>query len=225
MIVQTFNRSILYDHQTERQFYIRDVNLKLHIYSGQLNVMDLNNALKTGKDCISYSINWRDCNNSIIAWNILDIFKYNVKSLFTFLEGFTFDLNKWRGLNEIHFQILEDTEVTIYKSLDKSIRTFSPFSLAEMKPLTQAPAKWSVRHAIRAIINKQYEYLRCKGVYTDDFAHDAACNYQQGEITNNLSFAERLIESPSGWWASGYNGVVSICCHSFDSNEFKFKLN
>ena len=223
MIVQTFNELILREHQTEREFYIKDINIKLHIYNGSISLLDLSNALKTGKDCISYSINWIDCNNTLISWNILKVFKYNVKNLFDFLESFTFDLNKWGSPKQIYFQMLEDTEVTIYKSLNKSVRTYSPFALHELKPLKESPVKWTVRHAIRAIINKQYEYLRCKGVYTDDYAYDAAYNYQKGEI-DNLYFAEKIIEHPSGWWTGEYNGIVSICCHSFDSNEFKFKL-
>jgi hypothetical protein len=85
--------------------------------------------------------------------------------------------------------------------------------------------KWTLRHAIRALVNGQFEWLKCTGYYTDDYAWDMAMNYRQGEIPDAVSFAADVLESPSGWWVSGREeNVVYMCCHSFDNNEFKFKV-
>ena len=227
MNLKTFNRDTWHENQTEREFFVEDLKLKVHFYNGSLNIMDITNALKTGKICERYSFNWQ-AYDSIKGIRLMEAFNWDVKKLFDFAQSLRWERGRY-GIEEHYFSLMEESDITIYKSEEKSIRVFSPFALNEVKPLKEIPKKWTVRHATRAILNHQYEWFKCNGVYTDDYAFDAAYNYQEGEIGDNMAFAERLIERPSGWWAGDHNSkngdvIVSICCHTFDLNEFKFKI-
>ncbi len=223
METKNFNREFWYENQTEREFYVEDLKLKINLYNGSLTLVDITNALKTGLTCERYSLNWLG-NDSIIGIRLMESFIWDLRKLFKFVQSLDWKPSKY-GIDPIYFSLMADSDITIYKGSEKSVRVYSPFALSELKSLKETPKKWTLRHAIRAIVNKQYEYLRCKGVYTDDYAYDAAYNYQQGAL-DRLSFVKRLIESPSGWWTGDANnsGIVSVCCHSFDSNEFKFKI-
>lgn len=221
MNAKTFNRDLWFENQTDREFYVEDIKLKIHFYNGSLTLMDITNALKTGLTCERYSINW-NTNEHLEGIKILDSFAWDTRKLFDFVKSLPWQPANY-GIEPIFYSWFDNGDVTIYKGSEKSIRVFSPYALSELKPLKESPKKWTVRHAVRAIINHQYDWLRCEGVYTDDYAYDAAYDFQRGDL-DNVSFAERLIERPSGWWTSERDGIVSICCHHFDSNEFKFKI-
>ena len=77
---------------------------------------------------------------------------------------------------------------------------------------------------VRALINGQFESLRKNYYLTDDYAWDAAVNFQEGEIADVINFVEKIVEDPSGWRAYRDGGTVSISCHSFDSNKFVPKI-
>jgi hypothetical protein len=96
-----------------------------------------------------------------------------------------------------------------------------PLDLSMIRPLKKQPKKWTIPHAIRAIVNGQYESLRCKYRHLDDTCQD----FGKGEISDPINFARGIIEDPSGWWVrQTTDGMVTICCHSFDSNEFRPKI-
>lgn len=223
MNIETFNRDNWYSNQTEREYFIKDINMKVHLYNGQLMIMDLENALKIGKQVLSYSLNYNG-HDTIRGIELLELFQWDIKSMFVFIDSLDHPVNKWGGYTGLDYDKFPGEPITIYKSFEKGINVFSPYALHNLKPLKENPKKWTVKHVIRALINGQYAGLRCKGVYTDDYAYDAAYNCQRGIINNAVSFAQKIIESPSGWWASANGETVSICCHSFDSNEFTFKL-
>lgn len=104
-------------------------------------------------------------------------------------------------------------------------RIFPAHDLARIKPLKKLPKRWTVALVVRALVNGQFKDLTCNGKYTDDYHWDNATNFKRGDFSKHaLGFAQKIYEDPSGWRASeSYKGegLVSICCHSFDLNEFK----
>jgi len=224
MKTKEFKESVIRDSLGEREFFVEKPHSKVHFYNGSLVITDLINAMKIGKYCESFSICYKG-NDPWIGYNIMHHFAYNIWKLLELLKSLPWEKNRWSGWNEIEYSFPgEEAACYVYKSEEKGIRVYSPFATKEMKPLGNAPAKWTLRHALRALFNGQYEYLKCNGVYTDDYAYDYAVNYQMGEIKNGESFARRIMESPSGWWVYGTkDGIVHVSCHTFDNNEFKFK--
>jgi len=224
MKTKNFNRIVLENSCSEREFYVNEPHVKVHFYNGSLFIVDLTNAMKTGKTCEHYSINWNG-NDFYPGKNIVEMFGYDLKVLLRFLRDMPWAKNRWDSWEGINFNFFGDVGYMIYKGEGKSVHTFSPYSIGELKPLKETPAKWTLRHALRALFNGQFEWLRCKGYYTDDYAWDMAMNYRKGGIMDAVAFAADIMEGPSGWWVSGReDNVVNICCHSFDNNEFKFKV-
>ena len=187
------------DGNAHGEIYVRAENIMVWRRADSIRVTDLTHALATGKECREVSIrNWQDSCGAI-----------------NHVQG--------RYLEQLdeHTADSKDGSLEIYASTEPGRRTFSPFALDRIKPLKALPAKWTIPHVIRALINGQYEELKCNGVYTDDYAYDAAVNYRMGTISNALEFCRGIIKNPGGWWAMAQDGGrVSICCSSFDSNEF-----
>ena len=213
-IISTINADNICDvHNTHASQYLEDDNLYVHFYHGSVKIIDLVNALKRGADCDEFTVQG-DFNNDS-ASKFFHEFQYDIKRLMSFLRALKFNKSRYGGNEGVNYG-----EVIIYKSSLKGIRVFSPFNLDQIKPLKSEPKKWTITHVIRALLNGQYKSLKCNGVYTDDYAYDAAMNYRKGEISDGQAFAQRILESPSGWWAYQQDESVSICCHSFDSNSF-----
>ena len=188
------------DPNDHGDIYVRAENIMVWQGADSIRVTDLTHALATGKECRYVSIrNWQDSCGAV-----------------NHVRG------RYREQLDEHTADSKDGTLEIYTGTEAGRRTFSPFALDRIKPLKAKPRKWTIPHVIRALINGQYEELKCNGVYTDDYAYDAAVNCRRGTISNALEFCRGIIKSPGGWWAMAQEGGrVSICCHSFDSNEFK----
>ena len=193
--------------------YFADINAYIHFYADSAVIIDLTNALKTGKECKRYSIrkNVWDDSKSILTelWNVGKI--ETVKAFYNAVTAGT-----------LNIETLE-----ICAGEEKGINTFSPF--VEVKPI-KTPNKWTIAHVWKAILSGQIFKGVKDGHYTDDYAYDAACNFGIGLGLNLISFAEKIIESPSGWWVSAgetKNGItpLSFNCHSFDSNTLYYDEN
>ena len=213
-IISTINADNICDvNNSYTTQYLKDDDLYVHFYHGSVKIIDLTNALKRGVNCDEFTIQG-DFNNDSASKFFYE-FQYDIKRLMSFLRALKFNKGHYGGYDGIEYG-----EVTIYKSFEKGIRVFSPFNLDQIKPLKSEPKKWTITHVIRALLNGQYKSLKCEGVYTDDYAYDAAIDFHKGEISNGQAFAQRILESPSGWWTYQQETSVSICCHSFDSNSF-----
>jgi hypothetical protein len=189
--------------------------VKFKSYRGDISLVELTNAMKSGKSCISYSFcDLDDC--SALNWFVSRSFNWSA-----ILEEL--GALPWDERAKEYDPITLDG-VKVYRREQKAIRVYSPFNLAVMKPLKEEPKKWTLRHVLRALVNGQFQELKCDGRYSDDYALDAADNFGRGKIESAKSFAKRIMESPSGWWTHKNGGWVSICCHHFDSNSFVFKL-
>lgn len=221
METREFNHLTVDGSRGERNFYVETPHVHIHLYNGSLSLTDLTNALKIGEICESYSMHYHG-SSPLPGYHILRSVNYDLQVLMEIMKAIPWEKDRWGGWENIS-HVFNGMEVILYRSDIKGVRVYSPFALDRMKPLKEDPKKWTLRHALRALVNGQYESLRCTGVYTDDYAYDYAYNYQQGEIKNGKAFAKQIIESPSGWWVYESNGVVHISCHTFDNNEFKFK--
>jgi hypothetical protein len=206
---------------TNHGVYYRAENMAISHFNGfdDWNLTDLTNALLPGKMCRTYSIKCNAPHGHLIVTNwITRTFSDDMRALFAYCDGLQFTTGQW-GLEAYRVNV-EDHTIEIYRGDDQGIRTFSPFALANVKPLKAIPAKWTMRHVYAAIINHQFKSLKCQGVYTDDYAWDDAVNFRRGEIASPLDFIQAIINSPSGWRCYGSGGKVIVNCHHFDNNEF-----
>lgn len=192
--------------------YFADINAYIHFYADSCVVIDLKNALKTGKDCKRYSFrliddDGREKHLTCELWNV----------------------NKIRTFKELFEAISSGKElenISVERGIEKGINTFSPF--VEIKPI-KTPTKWTVAHVWKAILAGQI-YKGVQDEYlTDDYAQDAADNFRSGCNKNLIAFAEDLITNGSRGWRvrpkeSSINGTIAldVDCYSFDSNTLYF---
>ena len=76
------------------------------------------------------------------------------------------------------------------------------------------------RPAFLKILRSGKVRVTCRGSYTDDYAYDAAVNFQRGELTPEavLKLADDIERDPSGWRCCAYHekpGELTLRCHSF----------
>jgi hypothetical protein len=200
-------------------FFCQEENKKVALYHGQIRITDLSEALKSGGTCQTYSLDFMESVDDDIC-TLINWYRQNFSSL---NELYSFLVEQFKGVekNEVDLLLATGESFKAYRSEKKGVRVFSPFALERIKPLTGLPKKWNLQSAIKALINGQFKDLRCKGHYTDDYAFDAAYNFQKGPVADHILFAADIQESPSGWWTTlNENNVVSICCHHFKSYEF-----
>lgn len=199
------------------EFYVQDREVKISVWGMGLHrsmtITRLENALKIGTECERFSFDF-PVNSERGLWHFIRDIDFSLAQLLDVLASVDFD----QGRPELF-------GASVNAGSEAAIRVFSPFRLERLKRLNRLPAKWTVKHALRVIANGQYDSLRCRGQYTDDYALDAARNYGEGEINAALPFVQKIIESPSGWrvYDDG-NGRVGLCCHHFDNNEIRVNL-
>lgn len=197
--------------------YVEDQKVKINKWSSlggfSIKMLLLGNAMKRGKECVYY----------VIDVNDIKVFEVLMAALDWSLEQLI------QVLSKIHFHgsIFEHAGLKVRKGSDCSVRVFSPFSLTELKPLKKEPHKWTIAHAMRLLINGQFEELRCDSYYTDDYADDADRNYRKGRISMPIAWAKEIIERPDGWrvYKKNDSNRLHICCHSFNNNSLKIDLN
>jgi len=196
-----------------RDNYLKELCVHLKFFANSLYITDLKNALKTGKVCKTYIVSSQNCQSSF------DFFFFN------WLQRRDMKVSEFmQGLLAGNYNSAK-TDLNISIREGKGIRTYSPFS--EVKPI-KIPSKWTIQHVWKAIIAGQISYGICNGVYTDDYAYDAASNFRQGEI-NVLNLAKKIIKSPSGWWVTAtapQNGNIklSVNCGQFNYNTVFFEI-
>jgi len=189
-------------------FYFRIGKYDYHIhqyapdYSGELNFIltDITNAGIAGKECIEYRL------------------KGNINDIAPIYE---------QNFDDVFFEIATDSfkNIKVYKTVKRSIDVFNPMTIkSTYKPLKEEPEKWTLKHALRAIVHNQFENLKCDGYYTDDYAWDSANDFGIKEIKYTADFLKKIIENKSGWRVYKYDDRIHINCYSFDTNSFKLKL-
>ena len=201
------------------RLYIKEAGFLFKHWQGSFEIIDVTEALRPGKVCVSYSVRcWED---PCLVINFIDGNGYDkdLKALFNYLQFLTFE-RAGSGAYYKELQVKYSTgTLQIIKSEQQAVRVFSPFNLKDLKPLPEIPAKWTLTHAVRLIANEQYQDFHCNGHYTDDYAYDAAVNFDQGKKIDRLGFLQDIIEHPGGWHCWPSDGRLHINCHSFDCNS------
>ncbi len=225
-IIESFSETTLIDFTNSTDsLYIKDLNIHLKHFSGydDYTITDVTNALKTGAVCNRYAIRSNAPHGNLVITNwLLSNFGNDMNKIVNCIKAYEFIPEQ--GYYKDITITMDDYVISITKTELKSINTYSPFNHANIKPLTEIPKKWIMKHAVKAILNNQFDNLYCNGVLTDDYAYDAASNFRQGTIKNPIAFIKSIIESPSGWWTTLDGNSVKLCCHSFDSNSFTLKI-
>ena len=95
-----------------------------------------------------------------------------------------------------------------------SMHVYSPF--VAVKPVKLNLARLNASAVARAILAGQIRGGRVDEITTDDYAFDAAYDFQRGDM-DIKAFAIDLIQSPGGWrfWSSK-PGEITAACHTFD---------
>ena len=150
---------------------------------GALSIRELDNAPVRGEDVTTYTIRnegpvdpvngeaYYCADNLIIHAGRLDVLHKRI-------AGLPWERNRWGdGPSRPSTTTGRSGPRTV--SEDKGIRVFSWLHLDRFNPLTSEPKKWTLPHVARAIINGQFTGLKSDGTYTDDYAFDAAVNFQQ----------------------------------------------
>jgi len=202
---------ILHDSNIEldtyNSHYFADINAYIHFYRDSAIVIDLTDALKAGKTCKQYYIGHKERKNEGIRADLVNNGITTFKELYNRVTA---------GLN------IDTLRVTITE--EKAINTFSPF--VEIKPIKK-PEKWTIAHVWKAILAGQIYKGVKDGHYTDDYAYDAAVNFQSGSRIHLPTLAKKVIRNPSGWHVyvdKEENGIIQLSfnCHSFDCNTLYF---
>lgn len=166
-------------------------------------ITDITNAGKRGTTCNELSVNANYDAPDCAIWN--ELLHDHLTKLFEAATNKALPSELGKENFKFYFREVESKRLLAVE-------------LSTIKPLTEEPKKWTLRHVVRALVNGQFEGLRCKYRHLDDTCHD----YGKGEITDPVEFVKGIVESPSGWWVSkDNNGIVTVCCHTFDSNEFR----
>lgn len=189
----------------EREGYFCDINAYIFAGIDRVVIRDLTNALTPGKECPELELSLKDRQSGNIITGDMRTFREIYDRLFVSRES-------------------PDLDVYAFNRTMKSMHTFTPFKQINS---IKTPKKWTIPHVWKAILSGQIFEGHCTGRYTDDYAYDAAVNFHEGRELNLPSFAKKLIEDPSGWGVSPWkvNGetiTLSVCCYSFDMNEFQF---
>jgi len=166
-ICKSSEESILNNHKSS---YFKEEKMYAHVYADSIVVIDLTNAMKTGKTCTYYAL--RD---NIRGDFIINLYNKGIK---TFADLFA---------------AIKNGELTEFMSTSeqKSSSTFSPF--VKVPPI-KTPEKWTKAHIWKAILSGQIWEGTTSYHYTDDYAYDAAYNYGQGCRVDLIKLAIEIIE-------------------------------
>lgn len=192
--------------------YIKEGNLRIALFGSLLTITWLDNAHKKGLTCPHLRISSDSPHKlgtllrerySTIVDLMADIAKTGIGDWAKNNKEFNVDLESLSGSS-----------------------VFSPYALSVFKPLSAVPSKWTMAHAKRALANEQFKDLKCTGVYTDDYAHDNAVNFERNKQLTHTMLLDKLITSPSGWRTTFNEETleVGIHCHHFDNNKFTLVL-
>ncbi len=189
--------------------YYADVNCKVHFYYDSIQIIDLSNAMKTGKECAKRT--------------------FVAEANYTNFGDMQNDLQD-KGIETLS-DLLKATEIqgySLHESSHKGVHIFSPF--VDNKPIKE-PQKWTASHLAKAILSGQVFYGEIEGQYSDDYAGDAQRDFGRGKPVHLEEVARSLIEGgKSGLHIThqvNADGMteISLSNYSFDYKKFLFDVN
>lgn len=194
---------------TRESGYYAEQNVMVHFYYGSIQITDLTNAMKTGKECTQ------------------KVFRADKNyTNFTDIQNDLTDL----GIETLP-DLLKATELEGYTCREysqKGVHTFSPF--VEVKPIKE-PTKWTASHLAKAILSGQVYHGITEGRYSDDYARDAEENYGRGRPVHLEEVARSLIEDGKSGLHFRHEELedgtteISLSTYSYDYKKFYFDVN
>lgn len=190
--------------------YYADINAYIWCNYNSAVVIELDNAMKRGKECKRYSIYSRNQDSHCYLVNECKI--NSPRALYDFVRSG----NKLPG----------DGELTVVS--EKGVDVFSPF--VSVSPLKELPEKWKKGDLVKAIMSGQVFSGVLDQRLTDDYAYDAAVNFGSGRRVNLPGQAADLVESCRDCYIRSEgvdeNGVVSVhFSYAGDMKTFLFDVN
>ena len=201
---------------THEDIYVEPLKIKFHQYNDSFRIIDITNAMKKGLVCESFCFDMRN-NRDVFSAKVVCAFG-SIEAVLSFARGL--GLSKY-GSMETEF---EGLQFMVYKEEIESKRVYSPFALSQIKPLKEAPKKWTLPHVYRALANGQAKGLKCTGHMTDDYAFDASVNCRIGEERDSLCLLQDILQSPSGWRVYEYSNSIQVHCHLFLGYQFNLSI-
>ena len=190
--------------------YYKDINAYIWCNYSSAVVIELDNAMKRGKECKKYRIYSNDGDASCYLINELKV--NSPKELYDFVRSG----KELPGNGEL------------YVTEEKGVEVFSPF--VSVKPLDKLPEKWKKSDLVKAIMSGQVFSGVLDQRLTDDYAYDAAYNFGSGRKLDLPGQACDLVEGCRDCYIRNdgvdENGIASIhFSYAGDMKTFKFDLN
>lgn len=190
--------------------YYSDINACVYCNREAAYVVELDNAMKRGKECKCYSIY---ANGQDIHLYLLN--ECNV-----------------RTPKDLYDLVRSGKELPAPGRLsvreEKGVEVFSPF--VSVKPLKEAPTKWKKGDLVKAIMSGQVFSGVLDQRLTDDYAYDAAVNFGSGRQIDLPGQAFDLVEGCRNCYIRSdgvdVNGVVSVhFSYAGEMMTFLFDVN
>lgn len=190
----------LRDVRNEHAVYVKDCNVLLKLYSGNVAVIDLNNAMKPGKTCKKYSFSFDGADNGYCGlYQFLDDLSFN-----EFAEGCRKG-NYARNSDRLHLWGISYHEAEL-----KACRVISPFARIKKQDFTD---RINGAKLAKAILAGQIKEIICTGRYTDDYYNDAVQNFcKDRKVTDLLKFADELLNQTTCFSAHRTDNPKVIAC-------------
>lgn len=192
---------------THDDLYFRDLNVTTRSYQNSLVIIDLANAMKTGKRCTRWLLRcapWHMDNTRLCLMEYIEL-AFPACSTLSDLVSALRSCSRVDDIDGLSIDIRDQP----------SSRTWSPFATVKPQKLGDRLAAATIAKAIMA---GQIATGRTDGRYTDDYAMDAAYNFYAGDINLRL-FAADIYEHPDGWrfwWKTTDKTEIVAACHTFD---------
>jgi predicted RNA-binding protein len=137
--------------------YTQDEKFHIATYRSSMQIIDIRNAMKAGKECpvVGFSLN-----DSSDFEDIYEVLRSLIEDGSETLEELMGDLMD---------QYKPTPFVTVMVHALPSKRVFSPFAALKLKRLTKAPKKWTDSHLAKVIANGQYLQLVSEKKFSGDY--------------------------------------------------------
>lgn len=190
---------------------------RLHIRSvkNTIKVTELENAMKPGKSCKTYTLFWKT-------------YQYNRYGLLLLYQSFG-EMPLRRFVGRLQGGIYARNEAALAKMgisyserESKGTQTYSPFVKVKKQDLERKLTGLKVGKAIMA---GQIAKAICTGHYTDDYKYDAAVNFGIGQEKDINELAKELIESSGGrWWARLSDNKKSVSLSPYPNLSYDLTI-
>ena len=194
------------NHHGSRFFERENVSVWVSYDNADVQIVDLTNALQRGKTCRFWHFSTTPY---YLQTDRLDVSEY-VEQAYPAADSFGSLVALLRS--GAAPEVVDHCKISAGET--PATRVYSPF--VKVKPGKLNLSRLNAATVARAILAGQITGGRVDEITTDDYAFDAAVDFQRGAF-DVRKFAVDLIEHPSGWrfWSTK-PGEITAACHTFD---------